>query len=102
MRWTDEGHRKTPRCQNPTSCSTGDHGCGMKRLSLTPNLRVSRHASDFCASPPNRSPLPTSSTVLFDVVFRSSQLLGAWCRVWLSEPQSPHTSTTLFLPIEFA
>src|SRR6266513_4418247 len=100
--WTDEGPRAAHRCRNPTSFSTGGHCCGMKRLSLAPSLRVSRHVPDFYASPPNRSLLPTSSTTLFEVVFRSSQLLGARCRVWLSEPQSPHTSTTLLHPIEFA
>jgi hypothetical protein len=102
MRWTDEGHRKAHRCRNPTSFSTSGHGRGMKRLSLTPNFLASPNAPHFSASPSIKSLLPASSTTLFRLLFRRSQLLSAACRVWLSELQSPSSPTPLFHTIEFA
>jgi hypothetical protein len=97
MRWTDEGHRKAHRCRNPTSFSSYGHGCGMKRLSLTRNFPASINAPDFYALRPHKSLLAASSTTLFRVLFRSTQLLSPWCRVWLSElqpPRTPHRSST--------
>ena len=37
---TNEGHRTVDRCRTPTSFSTMDQLCGMKRLSPTPTLRA--------------------------------------------------------------
>ena len=74
----------------------------MKRLFPTPNLRMPRHAPNLYALRPDKSLLAGSTTTLFEALFRSSQLLSAWCRVWLSELQSPRTSTPLFHTIEFA
>src|SRR6266849_5911231 len=55
MRWTDEGHRKTHRCRNPTSFSTTDQRCGMRLLSPTRKLCVLPGAPYLCGSPSNRS-----------------------------------------------
>ena len=81
MRWTDEGHRKAQRCRNPTSFSTAADGCGMTRLARTRIPCVLRHPPNFCALLPNRSLLPPSSTTLFELLFRRSQVMGAWPHV---------------------
>ena len=67
MWWTDEGHRKTHRCRNPTSFSTTDRLCGMRLLSPTRKLWVLPGAAHLCASPSNRSLLPPSSTTVFAI-----------------------------------
>src|SRR5271157_4349599 len=45
MRWIDEDHRAAHCCRNPTSFSTGDHRCRMKRFSPARKLRVLWHAA---------------------------------------------------------
>src|SRR5260370_41139451 len=96
---TNEGHRKSHRCRNPTSLSTAGHCCGMKRFFLTRNCLASQNVPDFYAPP---SLLAASPLTFLGALFRSSQLLSASCRIWLSELPSPHTSTPLFHPLEFA
>jgi hypothetical protein len=59
----------------------------MKRLSLTRNLRVPRHAPYLCASPPDRSLLSAHSTTLFEVLFRLSRPFRAQCHVWRAAAQ---------------
>jgi hypothetical protein len=74
----------------------------MKRLPLTRNLRVPPHAPDFCTLPLNRSLFSASSTTLFEILFRGSQLIGAWGLVWRAAAESPRTSTPFCPTIEFA
>jgi hypothetical protein len=84
MRWTDEDHRKTQRCRNPTSFATASDGCGMTRLARTRIPSVLRHAPNFCTLLPNGSLLPPSSTFFnhaLRATFRGSQVMGAWCLV---------------------
>ena len=50
MRWTDDGHRKTHRCRNPTSFSSRPgHRSRMKRLSATRNLCACQRAQSLRA-----------------------------------------------------
>jgi hypothetical protein len=49
-----------------------------------------------------KSLLPASSALVIVILFRGSQLIGTWCREWLSVAQSWHTSTPLLPTIEFA
>src|SRR4030095_7499998 len=64
MRWTDEGHRKTHCCRNPTPLSTcPGHCCRMKRLSTTRNSCVRQHPQSLCALPFYKPHLSTVSTL---------------------------------------
>jgi hypothetical protein len=71
---TNEGHRTAHCRRNPTSFSTTDQLCGMKPLSPTPTLRALPRATFFSAFSPNRSLRSASSTTLFKVLCRRSQL----------------------------
>jgi hypothetical protein len=99
---TNEGHRTADRCRNPTSFSTPDQLCGMKRRSPTPTLRTLPRATFLSAFPPNRSPRSASSTTPFKVPCRRSQLVSPSCRVLRSAAQPPRTSRPLLPIIEFA
>src|SRR5260370_12629970 len=102
MRWTDEGHRKTHRCRNPTSFSATDQLCGMRLLSPTRKLWVLPGAAHLCASPSNRSLLPPSSTTVFAILFHRTQFLCARCHVSCPPLQSRHGLNPLLPTIEFA
>src|ERR1700692_4160376 len=102
MRWTDEGHRKTHRCRNPTSFSTTDQRCGMRLLSPTRKLCVLPGAAHLCASPSNRSLLLPSSTTVFAILFHHSQFPRARCHVSCPAARSRHGLTPLLPTIEFA
>src|ERR1700692_3831898 len=83
MRWTDEGHRKTHRCRDPTSFSTTDQLCGMRLLSPTRKLCVLPGAAHCCASPSNRSLLPPSSTPCFAILLSIPLWIDPVMAVWL-------------------
>src|SRR6267154_648841 len=102
MRWTNEGHRKAHRCQNPTSFSTTGQRCGMRLLSPTRKLCVLPGAAHLYASPSNRSLLPAFLTTVFAVLFRRNQFPRALCHVSCPAAQSPHGLTPLLPTIEFA
>src|SRR5258707_15846915 len=102
MRWTDEGHRKTHRCRNPTSFSTTDQRCGMRLLSPTRKLCVLPGAPYLCGSPSNRSLLPPSSTTVFAILFLRCQFLRARCLVLCPAEQPRHGLIPLLRTIEFA
>jgi hypothetical protein len=74
----------------------------MKRIFLTRNFLASQNAQDFCALLPNRSLLAASSTTLFEVLFRSTQLIGAWCGVLCAAAQLRSIFRPFLPTIEFA
>ena len=74
----------------------------MKRLSLTPILRVLPHAPYLCALPLPRSLVPASLALVIAILFSASQLIGTCGRELLSVAQPRHTSTPLLPTIEFA
>ena len=96
MRWTDEGHRKTPCCRDPTSFSScPSHGCRMKRLSTTRNFCVRQHPQSLCALPFYKPRLPTFSSLLFARVMRFRHLFISRCRLSCSAAQPRRISTQL-------
>ena len=74
----------------------------MKQLSLTPTLRVLRHAPYLSVLPLSKSLLPASSALVTVILSCGSQLIATWCREWLSVARSRHTFTPLLPIIEFA
>jgi len=69
MRWTDDGHRKTHCCRNPTSFSPRPgHRGRMKRLSTTRNLCVCQRAQSLRALP-FRKPRPSTFSSLVSYEF---------------------------------
>ena len=90
-----EGHRKAHRHRDTTSFSSATHSRGIKRLSPTRNLRVSRHAPDCCVPTPARSFLLAPSTLLFEICSHASQLMGACCQLLPFPAQRLPTSKPL-------
>src|SRR6516164_1655805 len=81
MRRAHEDHRKAHRRGNPTSCSTTNRRCSMKRLARTRISRVFRHAPNFCALHVSRFLLPPSQTTPFELFVLDTQVFGACCHV---------------------
>src|ERR1019366_1918643 len=103
MRWTDDGHRKTHRCRNPTSFSShSSHRGRMKRLSTTRNLCVCQRAQSLCALPFHKPRLSVFSSLVFVRVLRFRGLSIPWCRLPCSTAQLRRTSTPHLPSIEFA
>jgi len=102
MRWTDEDYRAAHRCRNPTSFSTGGHRCSMNSLSPLRSLRAPRHGPYLSALSLNTSLRSASSTTLFKVLCRRSELIAPSCQVLRSVAQSPRTPTPFLPTIEFA
>jgi hypothetical protein len=94
MRWTDEGHRKTHCCRDPTSFSSRPgHCCRMKRLSTTRNFCVRQHPQSLCALPFYKPRLSTFSSLLFARVIRLRHLFISRCRLSCSAAQPRRIST---------
>jgi len=95
MRWTDDGHRKTHRCRNPTSFSSRPRHRGrMKRLSTTRNLCVCQRGSVLCAWPLRKPRPSTLSSIVLVRVLRFRHLFNSRYRLSCSAAQLRHISTT--------
>jgi hypothetical protein len=92
--WTDDAHRKTYCCRNPTSFpSYSGHSCRMNRLSPTPNLCVCLSVSCRSANqiiPPSRVLVPYIYVPLFSLSARCCAL-----------PQSSHAALRRTFPWVF-
>jgi Putative transposase len=99
---TNEGHRTAHRCRNPTSFSTSDQLCGMKRLSPTPTLRALLRATPLSASSKNEFLHARSATTVFTTPFHSSHFLGPRFDGSCSAAQLRRTSKPSLPTFEFA
>src|SRR5580765_7622736 len=103
MRWTDEGHRKTLCCRDPTSFSSRPgRGCRMKRVSTTRNFCVRQHPPSLCALPFYKPRLSTFSSLLLTRVLRFRHFFISRCRLSCSAAQLQCISTPYLPSIEFA
>ena len=103
MRWTDDGHRKTHRCRNPTSFSSHPgHRGRMKRLSTTRNLCVCQRAQSLRALPLRKPRPSTFSSLVLVRVLRFHHLFSSRCRLSCSAAQPRRISTPHLPSIEFA
>src|ERR1700676_1177734 len=94
MRCTDESHRETHCCRDPTSFSSRPgHCCRSKRLSPTPNLCVLQRAQSLCALPFYKPRLASFSSLLLAPVLRFPHPFASHCRLSCSAAQPRRIST---------